>query len=124
MKPSAYLDAVKAEMDIQSDYELAKRFGVNNGRITLIRQGARPMPLDMAFMVAITLKMDPAYVVADLEEQREKSEKRRTFWRSFLSRAAAAIAVLACTLVWSFSAISGSAQNTLGGVFRRLRYSA
>lgn len=115
MKPSAYLDAVKAQLNIQSDYELAKRLEVGNGRIVMIRNGERPIPLAMAFKIAITLQLDPSQVIADLEEQREKNEKRRDFWRSFLSRASMGIAALACTLVLIFSAMSGSAQGAFGG---------
>lgn len=115
MKPSAYLDAVKAELNIESDYELAKRLEVGNGRIVMIRSGERPVPLAMAFKIAITLQLDPAQVVADLEEQREKNEKRREFWRGFLSRATTLVAVLACTLALSFSAIYGNEAGGLGG---------
>ncbi|MBS1188808.1 MAG: hypothetical protein H6R10_600 [Rhodocyclaceae bacterium] len=124
MKPSAYLDAAKAQLGITSDYELAKRLEVRTGHLAMMRSGERPIPLDVAYRVAITLQMDPAYVVADLAEQSEKNEKRRTFWRSFLSRAAMAIAAIACTLALNFSAISGSGPSTLGGANRRLRYCA
>lgn len=119
MKPSAYLDAVKAELDIDSDYALAKRLEITRGQIVAIRDGSRPMPLAVAFKVAITLQLDPAMVIADLEEQREKNEKRRGFWRSFLSRAACVIAVACCTLAWIPSATSGSAQALLGGLKNR-----
>lgn len=86
MKPSAYLDAVKAQLSIQSDYELAKRMEVTRGQILAMRNGTRPIPLAVAFKIAIALELDPASVVADLEEQREKNPKRRDFWRGFLSR--------------------------------------
>lgn len=120
MKPSAYLDAAKAQLGITSDYELAKRLEVRTGHLAMMRNGNRPIPLDVAFRLAITLEMDPAYVVADLAEQTEKNENRRSFWRSFLSRAVTLIAVVACTLALNFSAISESVQNTLGGGKRRL----
>jgi anti-sigma-K factor RskA len=80
-----------------------------------IRNGSRPIPIDMAFKIAITLQLDPAEVVADIEEQREKNPKRRDFWRSFLSRAALVIATVACTLALNFSAISGAGAERLGG---------
>lgn len=121
MKPSAYLDAVKAQLNIQSDYELAKRLEVGRGRIVEMRTGTRPVPIDVAFKIAITLQLDPSQVIADLEEQREKNAKRRDFWRSFLSRASMGIAALACTLVLIFSAMSGSAQGASGGSRSRLR---
>lgn len=121
MKTSAYLDAVKAQLNIQSDYELAKRLEIGNGRIVAMRDGSRPVPLDVAFKIAITLEMDPAQVIADLEEQRERNEKRRAFWRSFLSRAACMVAVVCCTLAFQLSATSASVAERLGGGFRRPR---
>lgn len=122
MKPSAYLDAVKAQLDIQSDYELAKRLEIGRGRIVEMRNGTRPVPVDVAFRIAITLDLDPARVVADLEEQREKNEKRRAFWRSFLSRVICAAALAVHTMAFNPSAISGSAAALLGGKSRRVEY--
>lgn len=118
MKPSAYLDAVKAQLNIASDYELAKRLETGNGPIAEIRKERRAIPLDMAFKIAITLNLDPAQVVADLAEQREKNEKRREFWRSFLSRAAYGVAAIGCTLALILSATFGSAAAVHGGFFR------
>lgn len=121
MKPTAYFDAVKAELNIQSDYELAKRLEFSNKTLPDMRKGERAVPLDVAFRIAITLQLDPAEVVADLAEQREKNETRRAFWRGFLSRAATVLIALACTLVWSFSAISEAGAVRLGGSFGRRR---
>ncbi|MDR1994033.1 hypothetical protein [Azonexus sp.] len=88
MEPSVYLDAVKAQLKLASDYQLAKVLEVGNGRIVSMRDGSRPVPNDVAFRIAKALNLDPAHVIADLEEQREKNEKRRAFWQSVLSRAA------------------------------------
>lgn len=114
MTPNEYLDAAKARMGIASDYELAKRLEIPRQSIPAIRAGERNVPLDVAFRLAITLELDPAAVVADLESQREKNEKRRSFWAGFLSRAAV-VAALACTLAWSFSGTYGSEAAAAGG---------
>ena len=118
MKPTAYLDAVKAELNVTSDYELSKRLECRSNHLAEYRTEKRGMPLDVAFRIAITLKLDPAQVVADLAEQREKNEKRREFWRSFLSRAAYGVAALGCTLALILSATFGSAAAVHGGFFR------
>lgn len=117
MKPSAYLDAVKAQLNIKSDYELAKRFKVGNGSIVAMRNQSRPIPVDIAFKIAITLELDPASVIADLEEQRAKNPERRAFWQGFLQRARPLTVAILCTLVWSFSAICGPGAERLGGSF-------
>lgn len=124
MKPSAYLDAVKAQLNIQSDYELEKRLGVGKGHVNEMRSSKRAIPLVVAFKIAIALQLDPAHVVADLEEQRDKNEERRAFWRGFLSRAAALAAVLTCTLVLSFSATFGAGAVGPFGSNNRRRLSA
>lgn len=122
MKPSEYFDAAKTALNIQSDYELAKRFGVGNGRIAMIKSGERPVPLDIAYKLAITLNLDPAEVVADLESQREKNPTRQAFWRSFIKHARTAAAMVACMLALNFGGFSENAQAALGGLFRPRKY--
>lgn len=124
MKPSEYFDAAKARLNIESDYELAKRLEIPNANIPGMRSGVRHVPLDVAYKLAITLELDPAQVVADLESQREKNPKRQGFWQGFLSRAAMLLAVVACTLALSFSATSGSVAGALGGALKRRPYLA
>jgi len=123
MKPAEYLDTAKARLNIQSDYELARRLGVKNGPLCQMRTGDRNVPLDVAFRLAIVLELDPAQVVADLESQREKNPDKRAFWAGFISRAALVLMAVACTLVWSFSGISGAgAVGPFGGKTRRSKY--
>lgn len=117
MKPSAYLDAVKAQLNLDSDYALAKRFSIPNANMPGMRDGTRKVPTELAFKIAITLELDPASVVADLEEQRAKTPERRDFWRSFLSRASMLMAVIVCTLAWNFSATFEGAAGMRGGSF-------
>ncbi len=115
MTPNEYLDAAKAKMGVESDYELARRLECPNGHVTEMRNGKRGVPLAIAFKLAITLELDPATVVADLESQREKNMKRREFWTGFIRRAAV-VAALACTLALNFSATYEGAAATIGGV--------
>ncbi len=119
MTPAEYLDQCKAKMGIESDYELSRRLEIHRGWLPDIRRGKRHMPLDTAYRIAITLELDPAEVVADLESQREKNAKRAEFWRSFTSRARTAAAVLLCTLAWSFSATFADVQDAATGGLRR-----
>ena len=86
MTPNEYLNAAKKAMQIESDYELAKRFDVGTGIISKLRQGTRSVPTIMATRIAIALNIDPMTVIADLEAQREKNPKKAEFWRSFPSR--------------------------------------
>lgn len=120
MKPADYFDAAKARLNIQSDYELAKRLDMHNGNLADMRKGGRAVPLDVAYRLAITLELDPALVVADLESQREKNEARRAFWSGFISHARTVTVALVCMLAWSFSGGQGSELKARGGLFNSL----
>lgn len=122
MKPSEYFEAAKTAMNIQSDYELAKRLGVGNGPLAQMKKEARNVPLDIAYKLAITLNLDPAEVVADLESQREKNPTRQAFWRSFIKHARTAAAMVLCMLALNFGASYGNAQAAHGGLFRPRKY--
>lgn len=114
MTPSQYLDAAKTKIAIESDYGIAKRLGVPRQSIPAMREGKRPIPLDVAYRIAIILEADPAQVVAELEAERETNPERAEFWRSFLSRAALLAGAIACTLAWSFSGMGASAPAWAG----------
>lgn len=119
MKPAEYLEAAKARLNIASDYALAKRLGVRPQSMTGYTDGSRNIPLDMAYKLAITLEMDPAQVVADLEAQREKNPQRKDFWTGFIRRASMLAVTVACTLVLNFSATCANGPSILGGNSRR-----
>lgn len=118
MTLNEYLDAAKIALGVSSDYELAKRLEVSKQAMSSYRHGERSPDTYMIFKVAITLNLDPATVLADLESQREKSGKRLDFWKGFLSRAAI-VGAIVCTLALSFSGMQGSGHATHGGFFRR-----
>lgn len=120
MKASDYFDAAKARLNVDSDYALCKLFGLPNGSLPGMRKGTRAVPLDVAYRLAITLELDPALVVADLESQREKNEARRAFWSGFISHARTVTVALVCMLVWSFSGGAGSELKARGGLFNGL----
>jgi len=118
MKAAEYLDAAKQRLCLSSDYKLSKILEVTPGHIAEYRSEKRGIPLDQAFRLAITLEIDPALVVADLEAQRAKNPARAAFWRSFLLRARV-LAVLLCTLASISFGGAGSDPGRLGGAVRR-----
>lgn len=123
MKTNQYLDAAKEKLEITSDYEFAKRMEISKQDASAIRKGIKPIPPHLAYRIAITLELDPAAVIADLELQREKNPKRAEFWRSFLSRAVIT-AMMVCTLALNGFAGLGSDLAATGGRFRRRLYFA
>lgn len=115
MKPAELLDAAKTRLCLKSDYELALRMGIRPQHMGEIRNGKRAMSLHLIYWLAITLERDPAALVAEIEEGREKNENRKAFWRSFLSRAAV-IAGTCCTLVLVSFGTGGNARAATGGL--------
>lgn len=120
MTPAEYLEAAKAALNLPSDYAIAKAMGIDGGRLLKLKRGTRPMDEAEAIWIATTIQADPAQVMADLAEQREKNPKKKDFLKGFMKRAAA-LAAICCTLgLISFDG-AGSAQAATGGR-RRLRY--
>jgi anti-sigma-K factor RskA len=121
MRAADLLDQAKEALCLKSDYALAKASGIPRNDIPAIRTGKRAVPLHLAYWLAITLQLDPAQVVAELEEEREKNPTRAAFWRSFLLRAASRV-VVACTLVVLSLSNYANAPAGIGGTgFNRRR---
>jgi len=122
MQANDLLNAAKDRLKLVSDYQLAKRLNLPRQSMPGIREGTRPLPLDVAYKLAIILELDPAQVVAELEAERERNPQRAEFWRSFLSRAALLVVTVACTLAWSFSSGHMAAQVAAFSGFKRRRW--
>lgn len=114
MKPAEYLDRARQKLGNISDYQLAKKLEITRGHVSAIRNGARSMPAHAAFKLAITLELDPAEVLADIEAQQEPNAERRKFWEGFLSRARPLAAVL--MLAYACTASYASGPGTRGGL--------
>lgn len=114
MNLDEYLDAARAKLGNVSDYKLSQALAVTRGQISEARHRNRPLPNASVYRLAITLDLDPAEVLADLESQWEKDPKKQEFWKGFLSRAGKAAAVL--ILVSSFIGSFGHGPGTPGGL--------
>lgn len=120
MTPAQYLAACKTKLGHITDYELAKRWSLNNGYMSKLMRGQRPINAHVAFLIAITLELDPATVLAEIEAQ-QQTGKAGEFWKSFLSRVRATAAAFSFTLALMLSAGIGSDQAANGGAFNRRR---
>lgn len=122
MTPAQYLAACKVKMGHCTDYALAKAWEIDDGYMSKLTRGTRPINAHVAYRIAITLELDPSTVLADIESQQQKG-KVGEFWRSFLSRAGKLGAIL-CTLALLGSAGFGNAPATAGGSLNRRRLRA
>lgn len=87
MKPTEYLDAAKEKLGINSDYELAKRMEISRQRISAYRAGTEWPDVAALLHLAIILEIDPGEIIADIEAQHTKDQKKAAFLRDFASRA-------------------------------------
>ena len=118
MTPAQYLASAKVKLGHISDYELAKRWQLDDGYISKIMRGKRPINAHVAFLIAITLELDPATVLADIESQ-QQTGKTGEFWRGFLSRVRGLGLVVLYTLALVISGGTASEPAKAGGLFRR-----
>lgn len=122
-KAALYLDEAKERLLLSSDYGLAKALGVRKQRVQEWRSGRATPDAYACTRLAIVLEKDPAQVIAEIHAEADKDDERRSFWRSFLSRARTAAAIL-CTLASICSAIYGAGHTESRSAFRRPRLAA
>lgn len=113
MTPAQYLASCKVKMGHCSTYALARAWDIEPAYMSKLTRGVRPIDAHVAFRIAITLNLDPATVLADIESQ-QQTGKRAEFWRGFLSRARG-LAVLLCTLASMLFALDATAPAPAGG---------
>lgn len=77
-----YLDAAKAALGIESDYEMAAWLEVSRQAVSHWRYGRAKIDTYCAIRLAAALNRDPIEVIAATEFEKEKNSKRREFWAS------------------------------------------
>lgn len=118
MTPAQYLASCKVKLGHCTNYALAKKWDLDEGYLSKVWRGQRPVNAHVAFLIAITLELDPATVLADIESQQQQG-KAGEFWKSFLLRVRQGLGLLAVTLALVVSASVGSDQAGVGGKLRR-----
>lgn len=81
-----YLEAAKKKLGIESDYELAKRLGIQRTAVSNYRTGRSVMDDYTAAKIAQALDINPLTVIATANAEREKVTERRTFWLKIASQ--------------------------------------
>lgn len=81
-----FLDAVKAKLDLPSDYAAAKVLGVTRAAISSYRVGRSHFDADIASRVAAILDIDPLEVIASAEYERARTESAKAIWAGLLRK--------------------------------------
>ena len=82
---SEYLDHVKKEQGISSDYALAKVLSTNRHRISALRKGAVHLNTTECLRISLTGKVDLREVIAAIGLERG-DEKTREEWKSYAKK--------------------------------------
>lgn len=78
-----YLEEALATLGDVSDSEKARQLKIDRSTLSLYRSDNRKMDDFACIMVARVLGLDPMEIIAACQEEREKSEERREFWKDF-----------------------------------------
>ncbi|MFM0364236.1 hypothetical protein [Paraburkholderia sediminicola] len=87
-----YLDAVKAKLDLPSDYATAKALGVTRAAVSRYRL-LQSFPDELiCAKIADILGIEPIEVIAAAQYERSKDEHARQLWESIWGKVVGAIA--------------------------------
>lgn len=89
MQTAAYLDALKRQMSIESDYALAKALGVTRYTVSGWRAGRHFPDALLCYRMAEALSIEPALVVADIERERAEragKDAQASAWREWVEK--------------------------------------
>ena len=78
-----YLEEALSKLGDCSDAEKARQMKFSPQAMSFYRSGERKMDDFACIMVARVLGLDPMEIIAACQEEREKSEERREFWKDF-----------------------------------------
>ncbi|OQS44024.1 hypothetical protein B0T49_21755 [Chromobacterium violaceum] len=82
-KSIEYLIEAKTALNAASDYALAKALKTSHVNISNYMNGKSQMDDYHCIKVAQVLGIDPMEIIAAAQEEREKNEEKREFWRDF-----------------------------------------
>lgn len=85
MQANEYLDAAKVALQVESDYQLAKKIEARKQEICAIRKGDRPLNSYIAARVSDVTGIPLEKVIADVEAN-DKNEQRAAYWRERAAR--------------------------------------
>lgn len=119
-----FLDLLKAEKGLSTDYQLFKALGWKQGTMSSYRCGRTSMSGPHAIRVADELHLPRAYVLACMEAERERNGEVATVWRELARRlrhVAAAIILIAAALLTPIEKAYAQADDPNTGALVQVR---
>ncbi len=81
------LTACKKKIGVDTDYKLAKALKIHSGRIADYISGKRIPDENACMRIAMLLERNPIEIIAIVQADTEKNNKRKAFWNEVLKRA-------------------------------------
>lgn len=81
MNTAEYLDALRDELKLPSDYALHKTLGVTRQQISRYRNGHDVFSDEISLKVADLLRKHPGMVMLDMHRERAKTPQERKIWQ-------------------------------------------
>lgn len=122
-KAKELLIECKIRLGVKTDYKLAQALQIHRGIVSDYMSGKRVPDAFACVQMALVLQRDPAEIIAIVESESEKNEKRRTFWLDFLQRVRQASRAGTLGLIFIVGLLAGG--NTLkpeSGFIRRRHF--
>lgn len=114
----------KIKIGVKTDYKLAQALQIDRARISEYMLEKRTPDTYACVQIALILHRDPAEIIAIVESESEKNEKRRAFWLGFLQRARQASKAGTLGLIFIVSLLAGGQNLKPDGGFSRSRHFA
>ena len=108
------IEQVRAKMDGATDYKIAQVLDIPRNVMHYYVAGDRAADAYACARVAEILERDPLEVIAQVESEAARTEKKRQYWRSFFSglkRTAHGIALCAITIGFGTGPSTGHATS-------------
>lgn len=85
MNGKEYLKLCKTRLNVDTNYQLAKKLDIPQSEMTFYARGERVPSLYACYKIAGCLSIDPAIIMADIASETEKNPEKREFFKSFMS---------------------------------------
>lgn len=84
MELNEIIEKAKTRANITSDYALAKVLGIERQIVSDWKRGKKHPSTDEAVKLATLAGLEEMKVIAEIEMQTAKTEKKREFWKSYI----------------------------------------
>lgn len=84
MKTAEYIDLCKSALNLDTDYKLAKIWGLKDSDISLLRSGKLRADNYLCFKIAKTLDLNACEVIVEVEKQKTSNSVKSLFFNTYL----------------------------------------